>query len=1057
MDRDKTLQFVNALLGAKADAAAFEQHAADKKKLVDGLRADLDGEKKEELRKGFTFQVKRDGPLGGVEKSSFDERGSEHEVDTFGATRKGLAIKDKQYRPVHVAMTELLRITKKALAAVDATGQPVLRTPQEVMDEVFTPLVRERVLPENFVPDENSEVKRLLTATFKGYRERLQDEQENKAMAAAKATMDVEGAGSALDRLSGLSDVVKGTLNDLISEDAQRVTGIVVAGLKAGGAIGMAGYRIEKAADGSLEDKMKRTLAAERPNLTAEEKGKMVYGDEKYAELLKMKADEVPSSDQAAWDLVHGSAKWTDDPDLLRTAMVQAKRASKLRSALGDNGLADVLVFAADDIKDSSGVFYTKSGLAMTKTLGSGALGAAKGAWDIHKKDQLLDQTQHEDVARRLAVAAVGAIGNALVAAVARESPHLGGALAGFYEKAIDRQKLQEVTAPDTDGIAIVKILAAGFPRALAAACPRSADQSAFRKVGQEIASRFTKAAPGKALGDAIRADPGGDPFHGVVAVVDGCVAGSLTPALLQEVEANKGVILAQSVFPEDAELEEELAAADDELRAYENQLVLIDEGGVTAAEQRSIEVLIAQIQKDRKIVSLVHTLAGSLESLTGSSLGVAGWATVKITDNLIGQVMGPLKAAKQVMELAFRLKQAADRHVLLDKFKRNLERSRAAVSSLSSTIQGFLNNKTEQVVFRDLEIALQTVEIAATILGSIPEPFTLALGKTLNAVNAAAQQTAKVTEMIFNEVKLRQAWKTTKAAMQNPKDRALGLKALKLNPTLGMHAIAWAGMELQPPDPIARMMMGSVGLDEGTLAASGTERKVREYLETLLDEDRKLLDATKLQADWVPRSLGLTAASWCTVTARACREAVPALQKGGDVAVLAALKKVGARDPKVLEQAVERRDADRALADGIDEVRELQSALSGYTPKSSDGSDHEEMAGVVDRFAALAAERLAMLRQLAQKNMTAQAAAERDLGGFLTALRSLGTEGAAKRLTLDQRREAVGQIAVEVDRIGGARQWEGNAVVQTKLAECHRMIGELRRGAPDPTFRSAN
>src|SRR5262249_34007298 len=130
--------------------------------------------------------------------------------------------------------------------------------------------------------------------------------------------------------------------------------------------------------------------------------------------------------------------------------------------------------------------------------------------------------------------------------------------------------------------------------------------------------------------------------------------------------------------------------------------------------------------------------------------------------------------------------------------------------------------------------------------------------------------------------------------AMNNPKDRDLGLAALRLNPTLAMHGIAYAG---QKGDPIARMVLNSCGLNEHTMADEGTtEKKVRQYLETLLDEDRKLMDTEKLKTNWQPRDLGLTPNSWVIVVGRATREATPRLKAGGTDKVLDALKKVSAQ-----------------------------------------------------------------------------------------------------------------------------------------------------------------
>jgi hypothetical protein len=78
------------------------------------------------------------------------------------------------------------------------------------------------------------------------------------------------------------------------------------------------------------------------------------------------------------------------------------------------------------------------------------------------------------------------------------------------------------------------------------------------------------------------------------------------------------------------------------------------------------------------------------------------------------------------------------------------------------------------------------------------------------------------------------------------------------------MHAIAWAGAERQPPEPTARMLLNDFGLNEQTLMVSGTEEKVRNYLETLLAEDRSLLERRTHHAevgarcgDTVDRGLG--------------------------------------------------------------------------------------------------------------------------------------------------------------------------------------------------------
>ena len=60
-----------------------------------------------------------------------------------------------------------------------------------------------------------------------------------------------------------------------------------------------------------------------------------------------------------------------------------------------------------------------------------------------------------------------------------------------------------------------------------------------------------------------------------------------MTPAFVTAVESQESKILAHTVFPDENELLGELDASDDEMADYENMLVLIDDGGIAAAEQR--------------------------------------------------------------------------------------------------------------------------------------------------------------------------------------------------------------------------------------------------------------------------------------------------------------------------------------------------------------------------------------------------------------------------------------------------------------------------------------
>jgi hypothetical protein len=70
---------------------------------------------------------------------------------------------------------------------------------------------------------------------------------------------------------------------------------------------------------------------------------------------------------------------------------------------------------------------------------------------------------------------------------------------------------------------------------------------------------------------------------------------------------------------------------------------VLIDEGGLSAAETRTIEAMIAQLQRDREILEMVLAAAGLLTSLGISGTTIAGRAAEELTSTVVGEVCGAL------------------------------------------------------------------------------------------------------------------------------------------------------------------------------------------------------------------------------------------------------------------------------------------------------------------------------------------------------------------------------------------------------------------------------
>ena len=216
-----------------------------------------------------------------------------------------------------------------------------------------------------------------------------------------------------------------------------------------------------------------------------------------------------------------------------------------------------------------------------------------------------------------------------------------------------------------------------------------------------------------------------------------------------------------------------------------------------------------------------------------------------------------------------------------------------------------------------------------------------------------------QIAEKVYNEAMLTKAWSTTMAAMNNPADRKLGLAALRLNPTLGMHALAWAGGERQPPDPIARMRMDRLGINAQTIAAGATGNQLVSYLKELLHEDRQIersvgmddrLPDTNLE--WMPPKYTLCARDFFTITRRAAQKASPKLQLGPEKTVLNALKILDKHDPDKLAPLAAVGDVPpEELTKQIEEATFVQTALQGYSPRCADGTVHAEMSNVQAEF----------------------------------------------------------------------------------------------------------
>ena len=135
--------------------------------------------------------------------------------------------------------------------------------------------------------------------------------------------------------------------------------------------------------------------------------------------------------------------------------------------------------------------------------------------------------------------------------------------------------------------------------------------------------------------------------------------------------------------------------------------------------------------------------------------------------------------------------------------------------------------------------VKLIVAAVAATMPHAAPAvPAAAALSSGVNAVMGGIKQ-----------AQLKKAWQATKKALNNPKNRRLGMKARKMNPTLAKYSIAYGMME---EDPIAVSMGLACGLNEKTLKNPSTNvAKVKQYLEAKFPDDGTVVGFWEEEKGW--------------------------------------------------------------------------------------------------------------------------------------------------------------------------------------------------------------
>jgi len=235
------------------------------------------------------------------------------------------------------------------------------------------------------------------------------------------------------------------------------------------------------------------------------------------------------------------------------------------------------------------------------------------------------------------------------------------------------------------------------------------------------------------------------------------------------------------------------------------------------------LEAKIKKMKHDQKVLKLLTGVGGMAFDVASNFL-----APLAIAGSLISIFKNGKEAVSRASDfLAF----SQDRAAML-----------RAASAYSAPLSQFIDNAYFQGLYYTISVATDGLKIVAGILQCTPA---VAVGTGLSAGASAAQAIVDVLNEIKKRVDLETAWKTYKKAIERPESRKDGLIAMKKNPTLAKHAIAWGAVVKE--DPLVGDFMHSCGLDAATLRDPKKNIElVVAYLETRMPDDNIVVGGEK-------------------------------------------------------------------------------------------------------------------------------------------------------------------------------------------------------------------
>ncbi len=378
--------------------------------------------------------------------------------------------------------------------------------------------------------------------------------------------------------------------------------------------------------------------------------------------------------------------------------------------------------------------------------------------------------------------------------------------------------------------------------------------------------------------------------------------------------------------------------------------MAVTDDDEVNQAESNrlaSIEYILAVQAKNEATFNLCKSIATK-----GAALVTKIFPGAALVEACLTLTFSIQKAVKQTEEMLIWMDNVAD-----------------AQNAASAQVDAFLNRKglaTKQAAMANVQAALDAAKVVAEVLALTPIAAAAPIVKSSIALTEA---TIELSDLVYTEIQMANAWKIYQRAREQPMDRYLAREATRENPTLSKYAMAWGAVN---GDPIAMEGMRRCGLNAHTLKLPDTNvSKVVSYLEKQYAEDPVLLRAVPVKEKWHPGPVELTFKSWMAFYQMATTTAVPLVDRSKDISAINAALGTLEKNDKAFSDAVTalfdrnktRTEGDVKADPGQPDqtlvvalqanLMRLSDALAKFKPVDPNGAQHKEMAAYVDALLA--------------------------------------------------------------------------------------------------------